>query len=82
MKREKKGTEVLGEQITTETLPNLGKDTNFKIQESQRTPIRFRKQTITKAYHSKIHKIHRQGKNHESRKGIKVLNLKEKTNQV
>ena len=33
-------------------------------------------------YHSQIHKIHRQEKNYESKKGTKVLSLEEKTDQV
>ena len=39
----KKGAEGLCEQITVENFPNLRKDTNIKIQEAQRTPIRFNK---------------------------------------
>ena len=35
--------EGLCEQITAENFPNLGKDTDVKIQEAQRTPIRFNK---------------------------------------
>ena len=55
-----------------ENFPNLGKDMNIKIQEAQRTPIRFNKKpTIKKAYHSQIHKILRQAENHEIRKGKK-----------
>ena len=38
-----KGAEGLCEQIVTENLPNLGKDTDIKIQEAQRTSIRFNK---------------------------------------
>ena len=37
------GVEGLCEQITGESFPNLGKDTNIKIQEAQRTPIRLNK---------------------------------------
>ncbi|VFV44282.1 Hypothetical predicted protein, partial [Lynx pardinus] len=45
------------EQIVVQNFPNLRKDTNIKIQEVQRNPIRFNKKTtITKAYHSQIHK--------------------------
>ncbi|KAF0877383.1 LORF1 protein, partial [Crocuta crocuta] len=40
--REKR-TEYLCEQIITENFPNLEKDTDVKIQEAQRTPIRFKK---------------------------------------
>ena len=67
-----KGVEVLCEQIRAENFPNLGKDTLTKIQEAQRTPIRLKQQqqqqqnVINKAYHSQIHKIFWQGKNHES----------------
>ena len=38
-----KGVEELYEQIVEENFPNLGKDTDIKIQEAQRTPIRFNK---------------------------------------
>ena len=37
------GIEGLCEQIIVENLLNLGKDTDIKIQEAQRTPIRFNK---------------------------------------
>ena len=37
------GVEVLCEQIIVENFPNLGKDRDIKIQEAQRTPIRFNK---------------------------------------
>ena len=37
------GAEGLCEQIIVENFLNLGKDTNIKIQETQRTPIRFNK---------------------------------------
>ena len=39
MKREK----GLCEQILAENFPNVGKDTDIKIQEAQRTPIKFNK---------------------------------------
>ena len=42
MKREK-GVGGLCEQIIVENFPNLGKDTDIKIQGAQRTPIRFNK---------------------------------------
>ena len=35
--------EGLCEQIIAENFPNVGKDTDIKIQEAQRTPIRFNK---------------------------------------
>ena len=38
-----KGAEGLCEQIIAENCLNLGKDTDIKIQETQRTPIRFNK---------------------------------------
>ena len=38
-----KGVERLCEQIIVESFPNPGKDTDIKIQEAQRTPIRFNK---------------------------------------
>ena len=37
-----KGADLF-EQIVAENLPNLGKETDLKIQESQRTPIKFNK---------------------------------------
>ena len=37
------GVEGLCEQIIAQNFPNLGKDTDIKIQEAQRTPIRFNK---------------------------------------
>ena len=37
------GIEGLCEQMIAENFPNLGKDTDIKIQETQRTPIRFNK---------------------------------------
>ena len=37
------GVEGLCEQIIAENFPNLGKDTDIKIQEAQETPIRFNK---------------------------------------
>ena len=38
-----KGVEGLCEQMIAENFPNLGKDTDIKIQEAQRTRIRFNK---------------------------------------
>ena len=37
------GVVGLCEQIIVENFPSLGKDTNIKIQEAQRTPIKFNK---------------------------------------
>ena len=37
------GLERLCDKIIAENFPNLGKDTHIKIQEAQRTPIRFNK---------------------------------------
>ena len=37
------GVEGLSEQITAENFANLGKETDIKIQEAQRTPMRFNK---------------------------------------
>ena len=60
-----------------ENFPNLGKDTDIKIQEAQRTPIRFNKnQPSTRHSIVKIHKIFRQRKNHESTKRKKSLTYK------
>lgn len=41
--KRKKGTEVLFEQITTENILNLQKDTDIKIKAAQRTTIKFNK---------------------------------------
>ena len=38
-----KGVEALCEEIIAENFPNLGKDTDIKIQEAQRIPSRFNK---------------------------------------
>ena len=43
MKREIKTAEVSFEQSIAENFPNLRKDTDIKIQEAQRTPIKFNK---------------------------------------
>ena len=76
MKREKKGQKVYMS-ILAENFANLGKETDIKIQEAQKTPIKYNKSlTKAKIYHSKIHKIHRQGKNPESSKGRKSLTYK------
>ena len=45
-----KGEEHLFEQITAESFPNLGKDTDIKIQEAQRTPIKFNKSRPSPRY--------------------------------
>ena len=42
-KGREKGVEGLCEQIIAENFPNVGKDTDIKIQEAQKTPIRFNK---------------------------------------
>ena len=42
-KTRERGVEGLCEHIIVENFPNLGKDTDIKIQEAQRTPIRFNK---------------------------------------
>ena len=68
--REKR-VEELCEQIIAENFPNLGKDTDIKSQEAQDSHYIQQKPTINKAYHSQIHKILRQGENHESSKGKK-----------
>ena len=39
--QKEKGAEGLFEQITAENFPNLGKDIDLEIQETQRTPIKF-----------------------------------------
>ena len=62
--------------------PNLGKNTDIKTKKDRELPIDSTKPTITQAYHSQIHKIHRPVKIHGSSKGKKVLNLQGETNQV
>ena len=49
-----------------ENFPNLGKDTDIKIQKAQRPHYIQQKPTINKAYHTQIHKILRQGENHKA----------------
>ena len=67
-----KGAGGLCEQFIAENFPNMRKDTDIKIQEAQRTPVKFNKSqpspAIAKMYHNKIHNIPRQGKNPESSK--------------
>ena len=41
--RREKGMEGLCEQMIVESFPNLEKDPDIKIQEAQRTPIKFNK---------------------------------------
>ena len=75
------GVEGLCGQIIAENFPNLGKDTDIKIQEAQRTPISFNKnQPSTRYIIVKFTKY--SGENHESSKGKKVINLQGKTDQV
>ena len=38
-----KGAEGLAEQITTENVPNMGKETGIQLQEAQRTPFKINK---------------------------------------
>ena len=40
---DEKGAEGLCKQIIAENFPNLGEDTDIRIQEAKRTPIRFNK---------------------------------------
>ena len=46
-----KEVEGLWEQIIAENFPKLGEDTDIKIQEAQRTPIRLKTKTKTKNGH-------------------------------
>ena len=68
-----KGVEGKCEQIIADNFSNLGKDTDIKSRKHRRLPqdstTTTKKMTISKAYHSQIHKILRQGKNHEISKG-------------
>ena len=41
MKRENKGKNVSVSKLQLKKFPNLGKDTDIKIQETQRTSIKF-----------------------------------------
>ena len=79
-----KGVEGLCEQIIAENFPNLGKDTDIKIQEAQRTPIRLNKsqQSIR---HIIVKFTRYSGKERimkAAREKKKVLNLQGKTDQV
>ena len=73
-----RGVEGLYEQIIAENLPNLGKDTDIKIEEAQRTSIRFNKNRPSKRRICQIHKILRQGENHETSKEKKSLTYKKR----
>ena len=46
-KRRKKGAENLLEEITAENFPNLGKETEIKIQEGQRDPNKIKTRRST-----------------------------------
>ena len=80
-----KGVEGLCEQIIEENFRNLGKDTDIKIQDTQRTPIRLKKKTKTD-HQQGIPQSNSQNakarKDHESTKGKTVLKLQGKTDQV
>ena len=62
----------LFKQIIAENFSDVEKDTDIKIQKAQTYSIP-QNPAFFKAFDSQIHKIHRQGKNHESRKGKKGL---------
>lgn len=80
-KREK-GTEVLFDQITAENIPNLRKETHIKIQEAQKTPIKFNK-SQTSPRHIKVKFTNYTGKERILKvTREKVLNLQGKTDQV
>ena len=76
------GVEGLCEQIIALNFLNMGKDTDIKIQEAQRTPIRFNKNQPSTGI-SQSNSQNTQARR-ESRKqqGKKVPNLQGKTNQV
>ena len=82
MKREK-GVEMLCEQIIGENFPNLGKDTDIKIQEAHRTPIRFNK-TRPSTMHIIVKFTNYPGKERimKAAREKKVPNLQGKTDQV
>ena len=82
MKREK-GVEGLCEQIIAEIFPNLGKDTDIKIQEVQRTPIIFNKnQPSTRHTMVKFTKYSGKERIMKAARNKKVLILEGKTDQV
>ena len=77
--------EGLCEQIIVENFPNLGKDPEIKIQEAQRTTIRFKKKRRTSTRHIIVKFTKYSGKERimkAARGKKKVHNLKGKTYQV
>ena len=83
MKREKL-IEGLCEQIIAGNFPNLGKDTDIKIQEAQRTPIRVHKNRPS-TRHIIVKFTKYSGKKRimkAEREKKKVLNLQGRTDQV
>ena len=78
------GVEGLCEQIRAENFPNLGNDTDIKIQEAQKTPIRFNKNQPSKR-HIIVKFTKYSGKERimkAEREKKKVLNLQGRTDQV
>jgi len=77
-----KGADGLFKQMIAETSLIWGRTRHQNPGSTENTHEIQQKLTIAKPYHSENHKIHKQGKNPESSKGKKVLNLKGKTHQV
>ena len=74
------GVEGLCDQIIAENVPNLGKDTDIKIQEAQKTPIRFNKnRPSTRHIIAKYTKYSGKERILKAAREKKVLNLQGKT---
>ena len=72
-----KWVEGLCEQIIAENFPNLGKDTDIKIQEAQRTPMRFNKnQPLTRHIIVKFTKYSGKERIMKAARGKKFLTYK------
>ena len=77
------GVEGLCEQIIAENFPNLGKDTDIKIQEAQRIPIRFNKNRPSiRHIIVKFTKYSGKERIKKAAREKKVPNLQGKTDQV
>ena len=50
MKRKKKGKKIYEKKLQLKNFPNLGKDTDIKIQEAQRPPTKFNKSPPSERY--------------------------------
>ena len=76
-----KEAEDLFEQNIDKNFPNLGKETENKIEDAQSIPIKINKKLAkTKTFGSKIYKIYRKEKNPKSSKGKKSSKITKEEN--